>query len=172
MIYTIGGLSTLIAVTFLHVDINKMAWEKQLKKTIPQICQDYIFMRSPARHPRRSLWWYKLMYIQTKNFVCHRLPWSVVEMVSTDPSMELCVAFRSANTKLKRQSCWGHSNQCSVTQRCNKRMMEWCLQDAAILSEQTVSLLCHKNILLAQLSTSLLPWNKLLKMSHSDTTFL
>lgn len=78
-----GWMSTLIPVTFLHVDINKMAWEEHLRKTIPQICQDYIFMRSPAQHPRRSLWWYKLMYILTGNFVCQRMPPSIVEMVSS-----------------------------------------------------------------------------------------
>lgn len=127
-----GWMSTLILVTFLHVDINKMAWEEHLRKTIPQICQDYIFMRSPAQHPRRSLWWYKLMYILTMNFVCQRMPGSIVGMVSTDPTTALCAAFRSANTQLKRQSCWGHSNQCTVTKKCNERMMEWCLQEAAI----------------------------------------
>lgn len=41
-------MSTPILVTFLHVGINKMAGEKQLRKTIPQICQSYIFMRVPC----------------------------------------------------------------------------------------------------------------------------
>lgn len=146
-----GWMSTLIPVTFLHVDINKMAWEKHLRKTIPQICQDYIFMRSPAQHPRRSLWWYKLMYILTMNFVCQRMPLSIVEMVRTDPTTLLGAAKRSANTQLKRQSCWGHSNQCTVTKKCNERMMEWCLQETAILLGQTVTLLWQDNILLAHL---------------------
>lgn len=72
-------------------------------------------------------------------------------MVSRDSTRALCVAFRSANTQLKRQSCWGHSNQCTVTKKCNKGMMEWCLQEAAVLLGKTATLLCHKNILLAQL---------------------
>ena len=98
-----------------------------------------------------SLWWYKLMYILTLNFVCQRMPQSIVEMVRTDPTTALCAAFRSANTQLKRQSCWGHSNQCSVTKKCNERMMEWCLQDTAVLLGQTVTLLWQNNILLAHL---------------------
>lgn len=144
-----GWMSTLIPVTFLHVDINKMAWEEHLRKTIPQICQDYIFMRSPAQHPRRSPWWYKLMYILTMNFVCQRMPQSIVEMVSTDPTTALCVAFRSTNTQLKRLSCWGHSNQCSVAKKCNERMMEWCLHEAAILLRQNITLFWQNNNLWA-----------------------
>lgn len=54
-------------------------------------------------------------------------------------------------------------------------MMEWCLQEAAVLLEQTVALLCHKNILLAQLHTSRLPQKKNdggNNESYSDTLFL
>lgn len=153
-------MSTLIPVTFLHVDINKMAWEEHLRKTIPHICQDYIFMRSPARHPRRSLWWYKLMYIRGLNFVCQRTPQSIVEMVSTDRRTALGAALRSANTQLKRQSCWGHSNQCTVTKKCNEGMMEWCLQDAAVLLGQSVTLLWQNNILLARLLLAEPAWKK------------
>lgn len=126
-------MSTLIPATFLHVDINKMAWEEHLRKTIPQICPDYIFMRSPARHPRRSLWWYKLMYILTMNFVCQRMPRSFVETAGTAPARVLSAVSRSANTQLTRQSCWGHSNQCTVTKKYNERMMEWCLQEPTIM---------------------------------------
>lgn len=90
-------------------------------------------------------------------------------MVRTDPTTELWAAFRSANTQLKRQSCWGHSNQCTVTKKCNKRMMEWCLQEAAVLLEQTVALLCHKNISLAQLHTSRLPQKKTMEVTMSHT---
>lgn len=147
-----GWMSTLIPVTFLHVDINKMAWEEHVKKTIPQICQDYIFMRSPAQHPRRSLWWHKLMYILTMNFVCQRVPQSIVEMVRTDRATVLRAAFRSANTQLKRQSCWGRSNQCTITKKCNERMMEGCLREAAMLLGQTVTLLWQSDIFI---STSL-----------------
>lgn len=151
MIHTMGWMSTLIPATFLHVDINKMAWEEHLRKTIPQICQDYIFMRSPVRHPRRSPWRYMLLYILTMNFVCQQMPRSVVEMVSADPTTALCAALGSANTQLKRQSCWGHSNQCTVTKECNERMMEWCLQEEAVLLGQSITLLWQNNILLAHL---------------------
>lgn len=146
-----GWMSTLIPATFLHIDINKMAWEKHLRKTIPQICQDYIFMRSPAQHPRRSLWWYKLMYILTGNLVCQRMPQSIVEMVRTDPTTALCAGLRSTNTQLKRQSCWGRFNQCTDIKRCNERMIEWCLQEAAILWRQTMTLLWQNRIFQAHL---------------------
>lgn len=142
MTHTTGWMSTLIPVTFPHVDINKMAWEQHLRKTIPQICQDYIFMRSPARHPRRSPWWHQLMYIPAMNFVCQTMPRSAVAMVTTDLSGALATALTSANTQLKRPSCWGHSNQCAATEECNERMMERCLQEAAATQRHCGKTMC------------------------------
>lgn len=77
-----------------------------------------------------------------------------------------CADFRSANTQLKRQSCWGHTNQCSVTRGCNKRVMEWCLQEAAVLLGHTVTLLCHKNGFISTTAQVCSFKTKLLKMSH------